>query len=649
MAQLPAQAAIVRFTENENRLDKFVNDPASYTNSAGAVVESIPAFINRKEDEIDAVAAIATTAANVALSQTARVGAESARDASLIQAGVYVDEPTGRAAVADGVAFKVQGLGDIAAYEYRRTNSAASVLIASYPSKFAIDNKKIGLNRSTRWIYAIVDANKRILFGINSLGKSFASSLSVAIMTVTTSFGIGSLTYRISRSSKYPLVYLAADHKTVLGGLDKDGYWFWRVRAVASDLMASTLAIGSTLFRLQRSGKYPLAYLAADHRTLIGGLDREGYWFWRTRPIRRITAAASTKFSAYTVISANAANCKIYAQDASTGMLSKVYDGAVYYEITQVVGSDILCRDAMNNVVTFSSNAGPSNKLLAPVDKIMAIGDSLTGGAMDGPTLIEYPTRLKALIDAARGTGSFEVNNTGVGGQTASEIAARFGGATVILTITGNTIPEMITAGTYVYTPVMTRNLNPLTSQGFVSMPGWIAGVQVYLTRNSDNSYKVSRLYPGASVTVPSSATFVPDFEFAWNSPDLRQRVSILWLGQNGVSTTSPTDLIAYLMGCVAQLKTVNTRFLIPTIVTAETGSLVADLNAAIRSAYPGNIVEVRSMLMANGNGGATDNADIASGNVPTSLRLDGIHLNAAGHDLVAQLFFNTLTSKGWI
>ena len=38
----------------------------------------------------------------------AKVAAESARDAALIQSGVYVDEPTGRAAVADGVAFKVQ-------------------------------------------------------------------------------------------------------------------------------------------------------------------------------------------------------------------------------------------------------------------------------------------------------------------------------------------------------------------------------------------------------------------------------------------------------------------------------------------------------------------------------------------------------------
>lgn len=66
--------------------------------------------------------------------EDAAASAEEAAALSLIQSGVYVDEPTGRAAVADGVAFKVQGSGDIAAYEYRRVNASSSTLIATYPS-----------------------------------------------------------------------------------------------------------------------------------------------------------------------------------------------------------------------------------------------------------------------------------------------------------------------------------------------------------------------------------------------------------------------------------------------------------------------------------------------------------------------------------
>jgi hypothetical protein len=83
-------------------------------------------------------AVISTTQAG--LSAVAKTAAEAARDASLIQAGVYVDEPTGRAAVANGAYFKVQGTGSIAAYEYRRIDAVTvSTLIATYPSKSAYD------------------------------------------------------------------------------------------------------------------------------------------------------------------------------------------------------------------------------------------------------------------------------------------------------------------------------------------------------------------------------------------------------------------------------------------------------------------------------------------------------------------------------
>ena len=71
---------------------------------------------------------------NAAAAAADRILAEAARDAALIQSGVYETEALGRAAVADGQAFKVQGSGDVAAYEYRRTNSTTSVLIATYPS-----------------------------------------------------------------------------------------------------------------------------------------------------------------------------------------------------------------------------------------------------------------------------------------------------------------------------------------------------------------------------------------------------------------------------------------------------------------------------------------------------------------------------------
>lgn len=71
-----------------------------------------------------------------------KAAAQLSADAALIQSGVYTTEALGRAAVTDGQAFKVQGTGDVAAYEFRRTNSSTSVLIATYPSSDLVNKIK---------------------------------------------------------------------------------------------------------------------------------------------------------------------------------------------------------------------------------------------------------------------------------------------------------------------------------------------------------------------------------------------------------------------------------------------------------------------------------------------------------------------------
>jgi hypothetical protein len=103
----------------------------SVTDRLGATRRTLYSLANEFPNASANAAAAAASAAAAALYKTA---AESARDAAIIGSGVYATEAAGRAAVADGQAFKVQGSGDVAAYEYRRTDSTTSVLIATYPS-----------------------------------------------------------------------------------------------------------------------------------------------------------------------------------------------------------------------------------------------------------------------------------------------------------------------------------------------------------------------------------------------------------------------------------------------------------------------------------------------------------------------------------
>lgn len=116
----------------------------SYVESVG-----IPSLFGLTDaaNSVNAALISANNAANSATNaNNAQLAAESARDAALIQAGVYTTEAEGRAAVADGVAFKVQGSGDVAAYEYRRTNSSSSTLIATYPAASVVVQSKADLD-----------------------------------------------------------------------------------------------------------------------------------------------------------------------------------------------------------------------------------------------------------------------------------------------------------------------------------------------------------------------------------------------------------------------------------------------------------------------------------------------------------------------
>lgn len=127
-----------------------------YVDDFGSVIEAREAAQDAREavasveEEVDkATAQVAAMAQQVqiagvsaSLSVTAKVAAEAARDASFVLGPKYLTEALGRAAVADNATFLVVGSGDTACFEYRRTNSTTSVLIASYPSVTAVSNVK---------------------------------------------------------------------------------------------------------------------------------------------------------------------------------------------------------------------------------------------------------------------------------------------------------------------------------------------------------------------------------------------------------------------------------------------------------------------------------------------------------------------------
>lgn len=204
---------------------------AEFPNAAANAAAAAAAATQAANEATSAATAVDLAFAEATAAQAARTGAESARDAALIQSGVFPDEPTGRAAVADGMAFKVQGSGTVAAYEYRRVNATTvSTLIATYPAAEyvvqmdsrltrrigVIDRNLADYTGSADLIPLYTDADGRTLFGVyKSTGEIFAHG-SLTEERVTTLLGEFGFAKYTGSGPVYPLA-TDAEMRVVLG------------------------------------------------------------------------------------------------------------------------------------------------------------------------------------------------------------------------------------------------------------------------------------------------------------------------------------------------------------------------------------------------------------------------------------------------
>lgn len=104
---------------------------------ADAVAAKVAAELAETNAETaEAAAVVAQLAAEAARTgaETAETNAEAARDAAFVNADVYADIATGRAAVADGEQFMVVSSDGLEIIRYERTSSSTQDEVARYPS-----------------------------------------------------------------------------------------------------------------------------------------------------------------------------------------------------------------------------------------------------------------------------------------------------------------------------------------------------------------------------------------------------------------------------------------------------------------------------------------------------------------------------------
>ncbi|SHF03130.1 hypothetical protein SAMN02745157_1477 [Kaistia soli DSM 19436] len=196
-----------------------------------------------------------------------------------------------------------------------------------------------------------------------------------------------------------------------------------------------------------------------------------------------------------------------------------------------------------------------------------------------------------------------------------------------------------------------------------------------YVRDVTTNTFAVAEVSGGAAITFTSAVTvtFLGDFYLDWDYTtgvdhtitavthtnwDKSAQItmaSVNTINKMGSPAADLAQLKADTRALIAQLKTLSKRFLILTlsvdaswtIGTPEYDTVMA-YNAWVLAEYPNNSADLYAFLRTLGDGSANDNADIAAGIIPRSLRVDSVHWNNATTQVGNWIYSSFLAPRGW-
>lgn len=228
---------------------------------------------------------------------------------------------------------------------------------------------------------------------------------------------------------------------------------------------------------------------------------------------------------------------------------------------------------------------------------IVALGDSLTEGVGPGAP---YPTMLADLAPGA------DVVNLGHGGATAADVAVIFGAVTVAVTPAGGALPA--SGGVDVELAS-----DPTVGSYHSTLHGTLAGVPGMLDLHLGTFTRDS---PGVAVPLPGGAPFEPDA-----APRFRDRIAIIWVGQNDLAFGWPYEVTAPRDAAAAMIATLGPtpRYVVVGVTTTNPDLIatVAAQNQALASTFGDHFLDMQAALGAPGEP------------LDRALTLDGVHFTA--------------------
>lgn len=309
-----------------------------------------------------------------------------------------------------------------------------------------------------------------------------------------------------------------------------------------------------------------------------------------------------------------------------------------YLKLFRYYGS--LKKLPLNNIFEVNENSKDIETLSEQVaelgdfgDKktILCYGDSLTRGAGgDGTT---YPSTLQTLL----GDG-YTVNNYGVGGETAQQIACRQGG-----------VPMM--AQPFNCPPNASTNIDLISIFGFKpgtlfayqSVAGFypctIDGKDVTLYWDKENRQTV-RNNDINTLNVTRPTKIIP------YSSTLKNKTCLIWIGTNGWGDNNIETLLNTIKLMVEYNG--NDRFIVIGLHSDSLSSKFEELERKMVQSFGEHFINIRKYLVNYGLSDAhitptsEDETRISRGLVPSSLLSDGLHFNASGYTVIANVVYKT-------
>jgi len=270
---------------------------------------------------------------------------------------------------------------------------------------------------------------------------------------------------------------------------------------------------------------------------------------------------------------------------------------------------------------------------------IACFGDSMTEGT--GGSGTSYPGTLQTLT-------SVPVSNYGTMAQMSTEVALRTGGLDVFVTVTGDTIPA---SGSVAVTAVLPTGT--WRSDYAWTFSGSLAGIPGTLSKAVGNTWTFTRAAAGTATACPP--------ESRWQSARTPAPLvgRIYWAGRNNPDVViNARDARAV----VTAARRVNAPILVMSVCNDSSETVgtagyntIAAVNTELEKVAGSDYFDLRGWLIRRGlaEAGITpttqDNTDITNDVIPSSLRSDPTHLNAAGYAAVGRRLYRLLTDKGWL